>query len=172
MLSIVFRIQYVTVFGEDLYIKYGKNNFLQLEWSHEHFWKGSIEIEKNTTLNWHYLVMNGDKVRRVEEISNDREYIFESNAVICDFWAQPSCTEIFTIQNVINEQIEKEIVEVKEEVKKEVKSKPAFDSNTLKNKINSFCQSIFYGTYMRHCYYDSTASGIADYVVSLLEQEE
>ncbi|BFU24655.1 hypothetical protein KM1_095830 [Entamoeba histolytica HM-3:IMSS] len=114
-MSISFKIHYVTVPDQVLFVVFDDGKEVPLTWTEGHYWVGNYNYEAPKHYTWHYVVRSYDsgKNLREEEIIGTREHDFVSKAQVHDWWFYPWLTEI------VEDPSEKELKETEERLKRE-----------------------------------------------------
>ncbi|GAB1225495.1 hypothetical protein ENUP19_0253G0047 [Entamoeba nuttalli] len=114
-MSISFKIHYVTVPDQVLFVVFDDGKEVPLTWTEGHYWVGNYNYEAPKHYTWHYVVRSYDSGKNIreEEIIGTREHDFVSKAQVHDWWFYPWLTEI------VEDPSEKELKETEERLKRE-----------------------------------------------------
>ncbi|KAL7719810.1 Uncharacterized protein QTN25_002931 [Entamoeba marina] len=142
MPTVVFRIHYATQFGEVLHLWTSKNIIQPMQWTNGHYWKCAIEVEDNTLLEWHYILKEGNRIKREEVMDNERNYLFTQPTVVCDCWSAPDCTDILSFQ------LKEKIIEVFKDSKKLTSiTNENLSLSEFVGKLATLFYGLFFGLY-------------------------
>ena len=75
LITISLSIQYVTTFGQEIYVNFDDYTCKKLSWTPGHVWIGSVNMTRPRTMHWWYSVYEGGKEIRVEQ-NQQRSYKF------------------------------------------------------------------------------------------------
>ena len=149
MVDVNFKIHYITIPGEAVFVIVEHTKELALEWTDGHYWQGHTELEAAKKYEWRYVVRNyrTHKTRR-EEIIGVREHVFNNKTYVRDWWFYPWLSEYYineptkAIEDVeemrkkaeeLMRQVEEERRKLEEEKKKAEEEMKRLDEE--KNKI-------------------------------------
>ncbi|ELP91014.1 hypothetical protein EIN_267200 [Entamoeba invadens IP1] len=79
LITISFSINYVTTYGEEVYVSLDDYTCKKLTWTPNHIWKGAVTLLRPRTLRWSYSVVEGSSIIRTEHLTTPRSYSLDTS---------------------------------------------------------------------------------------------
>ncbi|ELP83403.1 hypothetical protein EIN_373980, partial [Entamoeba invadens IP1] len=81
------QLEYITIFGEDLFVRLNNTYDLPMIWNNGHIWKSTVMCDTDR-LTYQYVVKYRGQMKRIEEC-NWRVVSLPSDAEFGEKWAYP-----------------------------------------------------------------------------------